>query len=187
MESIISVWVKIPKRPGAGVYSISKYIADKYRVYGLLRDQKGPHITIFSQRVKNSALPEIITRLKRLLKHTPQFAVNIRNYGHFTEPNEVIYLKVAKTKSMSGVYRLLKGEFGNNQIGYPRFNPHITLAHDKLYKVIGGKILRPTFKEFKGLKFSKTFTAKDLYISSHPKTDDKRHTNLKIIRVRLKG
>ncbi len=187
MESIVSIWARIPGRPRTEIYHISECIVDRYKVYGQLRDQKGPHITIFSMKTESAALHKVTSRLKHILEQMSPFVVNIKDYDCFIEPNIVLYLKVKKTKSMSKIYGLLKDEFGALQTGYPRFNPHVTLAHDKLHKAIDGKRLRAAIKELKGSKFSTTFTAKELYISSHPKTKDRRRANLKIIRVRLKG
>ena len=131
MYKILSIYIQPPSNVRANLLRLTKALAQKYGVYGQMREFKGPHITIFSLKVDERDFDETIGNIRALCGELRPFAVTVDGWGYFLKPDTATYLKVVKTREMKASYKALDTRFKGYKIGYPRFNPHISIMHNK--------------------------------------------------------
>ncbi len=177
----LNVWLRPGPKLWKDVRDIIKHVSSEYDTYANVNVWKGPHITIIFLRFRVQKFQSIIKELSRICSEIKPFKIELDGTGRFMKMaengkrNYVIYLKPKKNAKLRKLYiRIERNLRFCKDMNHP-YNPHMTLAHNDLSK---DNFYR-AWKEFKGFKFKRVFTVRE--ISASTKIKGKRT----VIRIKL--
>lgn len=186
MRRFVSIFIRPDRRLSNEILVIQKSFARRYRAYSGL-NWKGPHLTVYTMAAEHGKTMDLMLDAAALIERAKPFTVHISGTGYFTkrEPsnlskrNYVIFLRVRRTPGLMALRTAINRSFIDYRVDFPRYNPHITIT----LRDLGKDAFYRALKEYKGLRFSRSFRVNRISLSASAGNSGRR-----IVRtVSLKG